>query len=192
MPAAALATLEEAAPRVERADDPKLRFLHRHKTANNLWHLGRYEEAAALLPEIQELALQQEAALDSVRVLWLGGRIAAGLGQTDQAERTLGLVMREFSERKLAYDAALVSLDLAILLLDRGRTAEVRELAAGMAWIFQAKRIRREAIAALALFCQAAQQEAATAALARQVRAEVQRLGNGPAFRPEGRPKSRA
>jgi tetratricopeptide (TPR) repeat protein len=189
--AAALATLKEAAPWIERAGDSRLRFLHRHKIVNNLWHLGRYEEAAALLPEVQELAQTQKAALDSVRVLWLGARIAAGLGQADQAEHTLDLVRREFTGRKLAYDAALVSLDLAILLLEVGRTAEVRELAAGMAWIFREKRIHREVLAALALFCRAAQHEAASAALAREVRAEVHRLGSS-ASRPKGRPKGRA
>ena len=48
-----------------------------------------------------------------------------------------------------------------MLWLERGRTAEVRDLAVGMGWIFQAKGIAREALASLKLFCEAARQEAA-------------------------------
>ena len=191
--AAALATLEEAAPRVEAAGDLRCRFALRFNTADVLCQLDRPAEAAALLPEVQALAQRQaRSGLSWLRVLWLGARIDAGQGREEPAERTLGLVRREFAERRLAYEAALASLDLAVLLLEAGRTAEVRELALGMAWIFRAQGIRREALAALSLFHEAARQEAASAALARQVRAELRRIGNGPASRPAKRPKGRA
>jgi len=71
-----------------------------------------------------------------------------------------------------------------VVWLERGRTAEVRELALGMTWIFQAKGIAREALASLTLFCEAARQEAATVELARKVSTEiekVQRQGPRPA-----------
>jgi hypothetical protein len=51
----------------------------------------------------------------------------------------------------------------------------VREQSENMAWIFVSKKIDREALAALKLFCDAAKQEAATVELARQVIAEVER-----------------
>jgi hypothetical protein len=73
------------------------------------------------------------------------------------------------------YHAALSSLDLAVLYLKAGHTVKVRELAFAMGWIFKAKGIHREALAALSLFCDAAKQENATVELARQVMAEVQR-----------------
>ena len=44
-----------------------------------------------------------------------------------------------------------------------------------MAWIFKATGIAREALAALKLFCEAAQWEKATAALARRTLAEVEK-----------------
>ncbi len=44
-----------------------------------------------------------------------------------------------------------------------------------MAWIFEAKGIHREALAALTLFCEAARQEAATVALARQTIADIEK-----------------
>jgi tetratricopeptide (TPR) repeat protein len=191
--ATALATLQEAAPRVEAGGDLRCRFALRFNTADVLCQLDRPVEAAALLPEVQELAERQaRGGLSWLRVLWLGARIDAGQGRQEQAERTLELVRREFAERGLAYEGALACLDLAILLLEAGRTAEVRELANGMAWIFRAQGFRREALAALSLFHGAARQEAASAALARQVRAELRRIGSGPASRPAKRPKGRA
>lgn len=190
---AALATLELAAPRIEAAGDLHCRFALRFNTADLLCQMERPGEAAALLTEVQDLARQQdEGGLSWIRVLWLGARIDAGQGRLDQAARTLELVRREFTDRRLAYDAALAALDLAALLLEEGRTSEVRELALGMTWIFRAKGIRREALAALSLFLEAARQEAASAAMARQVRAELRRIGNGPASRPANRSKGGA
>jgi hypothetical protein len=65
---------------------------------------------------------------------------------------------------------------LAILWLEIGRTAEVRDLACGMAWIFASKKIQREALAALSLFCEAARQETATLELTRSVVAKIEEI----------------
>ncbi len=190
--AAALNALDEAAPRIEAAGDRRLRFLLRHKTAINLCHLERFAEAAALLPEVRELALQQpKADLDWTRVLWLDAKIEAGQGNRAQATQKLERVRQELTQRRLHYDAALASLDLAVLLLEAGRTAEVRELAMATTWIFEAKRIRREALAALRLFCEAAEREAASAELARRTITELRRFEPGSASRPAGQPGRR-
>jgi transcriptional regulator with XRE-family HTH domain len=174
---AALATLEEAAPRIAAAGDPQLRFAHRFNTTDVLGQLKRYAEAEALLPEVRELAVRQGNGLNSIRVLWLEARLDTGRRRRDEAARKLEQVQREFTVRELPYDAALASLDLAVLWLEAGRTAEVRELAVGMAWIFEAQKIHREALAALGLFTEAARQEAATVELARRVIAELKRKG---------------
>ncbi len=44
-----------------------------------------------------------------------------------------------------------------------------------MGWIFEAKKIDREALAALSLFCKAARQESATVELTRRVIAEIEK-----------------
>jgi len=166
----ALAALEEAAPYVERSGDPRLLFALRFKTANNLCALKRFAEAEARLPAVRELA---QGKLHLTRVRWLSARIAAGQGRVEEAMAELEQVRQEFGE--LPYEAALASLDLAVLYLQEGRTAEVKELAVAMVGIFEAKGIAREALAALTLFCEAAKQETATVALVRQVIAEVER-----------------
>jgi transcriptional regulator with XRE-family HTH domain/tetratricopeptide (TPR) repeat protein len=172
----ALVTLVEAAPFVEASGDDRLLLALRFKMVNNLCHLERHAEAAELLPQVRALAIQQANELDLVRVRWLTSRVAAGQGRTEEAVAALEEVRADFTVRGLPYDAALSSLDLAVLWLQAGRTADVRDLAIAMGWIFKANGIHREALAALGLFYEAALQEAATEELARRVIAEMRRL----------------
>lgn len=174
--AGSLAALAQAAPLLRETREPRLLKVLRFNTLVVLLHLERYAEAAALLPELRELTAKQGSAMDRLRLKWLEARVAAGLGQGEEALAGLEQVQRDFTNRKLPYDAALSSLDLAVLWLERGRRAAVRELAAGMAWIFTAKGIHREALAALRLFEEAARHDKATAGLARQVIAEVEKV----------------
>jgi hypothetical protein len=69
----------------------------------------------------------------------------------------------------MAYDAALALLEEAVLLLDQGRTTEVKELALELQEVFAARGIHREALAALKLFQEAASRERATADLGRRL-----------------------
>ncbi len=172
----ALATLAEVKPFVESSGDPRLLFVLLFKSANNLYHLGRYEEAAKELPCVRELAVQQGNELDLIRVVWLEARVAAGEHQRERAIVGLEQVRQDFTARGLAYDAALASLELAVLYLEEGRTAEVRDLARAMSWIFQSQGIAREALTALTLFLDAAQEETATVELTRRVVVELERM----------------
>jgi tetratricopeptide (TPR) repeat protein len=173
-PELALRALAEAAPLCEASGDRQMNFALRFNMADNLCQLERFEEAAELLPQIRELALQQGNELDLIRVGWLDARVAAGEGRTADAIAGLEQVSREFSVRGLAYNAALSSLDLAVLFLATRRTVEVRKLAVAMAWIFRSKGIDREALVALKFFCNAARQERATVELAQQAMVEIQ------------------
>ncbi|MFL6237235.1 MAG: helix-turn-helix domain-containing protein [Thermoanaerobaculia bacterium] len=175
-PERALATLAEASPFVEILKDTRLRFAHLFKTINNLYHLGRYREAVELLPQVRDLAVQQSNELDLLRVVWLDARVAAADDRREQAMLGLEQVRQDFTTRGLPYDAALASLELALLYLEEGRTGEVRNLARTMGWIFQAQGIAREALAALTLFLDAAQRETATVELTRRVAAEFERM----------------
>ncbi|MBW8876706.1 MAG: hypothetical protein JF614_17215 [Acidobacteria bacterium] len=172
----ALAALAEAAPFVEAVGDARQLFVFRFKSANHLYHLERYEAAAELLAQVRELAVQQANELDLLRVGWLSAKVAAGQGRTEEAIAGLEQVSRDFQDRDMPYDAALASLDLAVLWLKAGRTAEVRELAVEMGSIFKAQKFDHEALGALRLFCDAARQETATVELARQVIAEIEQV----------------
>ena len=172
-PENALSTLAEAAPYVEATRDTRLLFGLRFETAKSLCALQRYQEAAALLSDIRDLAEQLGNEMDFVRVLWLTAKVNAGLGRRTEAVAGLEQVRRELVVRVIPYDAALSSLELSVLYLEEGRTREVQTLAREMAPIFQAQGIAREALASLAVFSEAAQRESATLDLVKRVMAEI-------------------
>jgi tetratricopeptide (TPR) repeat protein len=172
--AGALASLQEATPMIEVSGDHHLLFGLRFDTVANLRHLQRYVEAETLLKDVRELAVQQASELSLTRVTWLGANIASGLGRMEEAMAALEQVRGDFAARELPYEAALSSLDLAVLWLAVGRTSQVKALAFGMGWIFKAKGIDQKALAALTLFCEAARQETATVELTRQIIADIE------------------
>lgn len=165
----AIEVLQEAALRVDALREPRLPLKIYFNLGANLCHLERYGDAEELLPRIDELAGGSRKELDEIRIGWLRGRIDAGLGRAAEGRAAFDQVRRDFEKRGMAYDYALVSLERAELDLREGRNAEVRALAEEMAWIFKAKGIHREALAALTLFRTAAAREQATAELARRM-----------------------
>lgn len=165
----ALDTLLRAIPLLDRKSDPRLENLLHFNLAVNFCHVGRFRDAAELVPPMRELAAELGDEIDLVRMTWLEGRIAAGLGRPWDARRLLGEARREFGQRRMSYDIALTLLEEAALLLDEDRTAEVKTLARELTVVFEAKGVHREALAALRLFQEAAEREEATADLARRV-----------------------
>ncbi len=172
----ALAVLTQMAPLVEAAGDSNLLLRLRFNMADDLCQLGRHAEAAALLPGVRELAIEQANELDLLRLVWLEARIDARQDRTAAARAGLEQVRRKFSDLDMPYDAALASLDLAMIWLEAGQTVEVRKLAVEMEAIFRAKKIHREALAALTLFWAAAKRETATVELVRRVILEIEKV----------------
>ncbi|HEX3554365.1 MAG TPA: hypothetical protein VIA62_14155 [Thermoanaerobaculia bacterium] len=91
-----------------------------------------------------ELAERLGEELDLTRVVWLEGKVAAGLGRAGEACADFERVRRVFHRCGLAFDYALVSLELALILLEQGHTAEVRTIAEEMLAIFRAQEVERE------------------------------------------------
>jgi tetratricopeptide (TPR) repeat protein/DNA-binding XRE family transcriptional regulator len=178
----AITTLMEAAPLISE-QRRRLRLALQFNLAVNLCHLARHAEAEMLLREIRELAVELGNELDLVRILWLQGRVAAGLARNEEAISALAQVRAEFASRGITYDAALASLELAALYLEHGRATEVKALAKQMAPIFQTQGVHREALAALRLFCEAAEHETVTTDLARRIVEYLQRARHDPRLR---------
>lgn len=182
----AIATLTEAAQRLDEKREPRQLCVLRFNIAANLCHLERYAEAENLALEVRRLAESLGHDLDLVRVRWLEGRIALGLGRREDAIAALEEVRRELADRALPYDTALASLDLAVLFLEDGRTAEVRGLAEEMIAIFITQKVGREALMALQVFDRAVRTERATADLARRLAEYLEQARRDPRlpFRP--------
>jgi transcriptional regulator with XRE-family HTH domain len=181
--AGALATLQQASSLVSPEDDPRLHWMLQLNSALNLCHLNRYEEAKEILPEIQVLTVQLDNELDALRLLWLEGRISAGLGRPEHSIMALSRLRTEFVVRGIAYDAALATLELAVLYLEKERVREVKMLSREMAPIFRAQGVHREALAALKLFCEAAENELATVGLVRRMVEYLYRARHNPSLR---------
>jgi transcriptional regulator with XRE-family HTH domain len=177
----AVVVLRDATPFVEGEREPGLIFALQFNLAVNLCFLGRHAEAEKLLHHIREVAAGND--LDLVRLRWLEGRVAAGMGRREAALTALSSAREEFTTREIAYDAALVTLELAALYLDDGRTAEVRTLSRHMMWVFQAQGVHQEARAALHLFREAAERDAATSDMVRNMVQFLHRAQYDPALR---------
>src|SRR6185295_2388623 len=145
-------------------------------------HAGRFAEAAELARQVRAVAAEMGDEIGVLRVTWLEGRIAAGSGRPAAARRFLEQARREFAARRMWYDVALALLEEAVLLLEEGSLAEVKALAAELIPVFEANGVHREALAALRLFQEAAEGEAATAELARRLLRYLFRAQHDPAL----------
>ncbi len=167
----AIAVLRQASPLIDESRDSRLLLCLRH---NMVWFMttaGQHEEAGSLLQGVRDLATRQGNSLDLVRLRWAEGRIAFGRGQLGPAEQAYKEVQQDFLERDMGYDAALVSLDLAVLYAREGCISELKQLALDILPAFSSREVHREAIVALLLFQHACQEERLTVDLARQLAA---------------------
>jgi transcriptional regulator with XRE-family HTH domain len=182
-PEGSAAALSEAEPLIDPRKEPRLSFGVRFNHLVDLCHLAKFVEAAPRLNDVRALAERLGEELDLTRVLWLEGKVAAGLGRPKEALSAFEQARGVFRQRELAFDYGLVSLDLAVLLLEEDRIADVRTLAEEMLQIFRTQRIEREALAAFRLFCDAARRETATVDLARRLVRFLHRAQHDPELR---------
>lgn len=172
--------VEESVPLIERAGklidrerEPRLDLSLKLNLMSHLIVLSRLQEARLLLPQVREIARKQCGHLDRLRVLWAEGNLRKALGQIELAEEALTQVREGFIAAEIAYDVALVSLDLASLLLEIGRTSDVRKLAIESFSLFASRGIHREVVMAWALFLEAAERDSVTQGLLRKVAAKI-------------------
>lgn len=174
-PEKAIPLLQRAARLIDAREDRRLTYCLQHILVLCLSDSGRPEEARRLLPQVRRLALELGNRLDLLRFRWIEGLVWAGLGEAEKAEAGLLAARQGFLQRKIPYDAALVSLDLAALYLRQGRTRETRELSSGILPLFEAQQVGRESLAALLLFVEAAELETLTQGTIRKVADALQR-----------------
>jgi tetratricopeptide (TPR) repeat protein len=176
----AIELLPRALELIDPLREPRLMVYGRHNLLAFLLAAGRFEEAAHLFPEIQDLFSRIARPLDLVRLRWAEAKIAAGLGDRRLAEEAFCEVRAAFFDHQMGYEAALVSLDLAVLYANEGRTQELKKLAAELMPVFESRDVHREAVAALLMFQHAAEEERLTVQLAEQLAASLRREQRAP------------
>ena len=168
---------------IDAEQEPRLLLCARHNLATYLADAGRAVEARDLYRETRPLYRDFGEPWVQNRRQWVKGKIARGLGRAVRAE-SLFLKAREgFLAEGISYDTALVSLELATLYAEQGRTADLKRLAEEIVPVFASRKIHREALAALAFLKQAIEAEAASLDVIVRVAAFLKRAENDPGLR---------
>ncbi|HEX3527392.1 MAG TPA: helix-turn-helix transcriptional regulator [Thermoanaerobaculia bacterium] len=174
----AVKAFEEAAHWIDRDREPRDFFGLCFNLNVCRCHASRFAEAEAGLSELR--ALKAPAEQDRLKLRWLEGRVDAGFGRSARAMEALSAVRAAFRRLENSYSEALVSLELAALYLEQGRTAEVKTLVGQMERIFLDQGVHEEARKALELFRQAVELETVTLALVRSLVAYLYRAWHDP------------
>lgn len=178
----AVPLLEEAGRAVDLVREPHLELLLKRNLATFLSEVGRAEEARALLPQIRALARDQASRTERLRVLWTEGLIYHRLGHLELAVEALEQARAGFVDLGLGYDAAFVTLDLALVHLDSGEMERASALARTMLPLFASRDLHREALAALSLVRRAMEEETLTRQLVVEVAAYLRWARRNPAL----------
>jgi hypothetical protein len=187
-PEEAIRLLQEGLGLLEEEREPGLELAAVHNQLMFLVDCGRFQEARKLLaPNRRRLreagAKGAGGRLNGFKVAWIEGRIAAGLQELPRAVATLRRVRRGLAEADLSYQAAVASLDLAVVLLRQGQAGEAELLVEEAAGTFLALRIEREALGAILMLRQAFAVRMATTALLEDVTSFFRRAEHDPSAR---------
>lgn len=141
--------LHQAIPLIDRREDPLLFLTAHHNLAICYVDLGRPEEALALFCDARDLYRSHSDSLILLRATWQEGKLLREIGHFHNAEAALLRARQGFMEAGLAYEAAMVSLDLAEVYRKAGLTDKLRRTIAEALPIFKALRVSREIFASL-------------------------------------------
>jgi len=175
----AVAVLQQSLQLIDPAQDDRLLLCAWHNLIDYLADLGRFIEAQGLYRRARPLYRKYAEDCEfGSRRLWVKGRIARGLGQAAEAE-TLFIAARErYLADDIPYDAALVSMELAILYAEQDRRSELKQLAPEMLAIFTSRHTHLQALAALMFLKQAIDAEQLTVQTATGIAEFLVRAGS--------------
>jgi tetratricopeptide (TPR) repeat protein len=171
-----LAVFEEALELLEKRKHLRLYVLARHNQASALIAAGRLDDAQRVVDELGPIYHHvARTGVFPLRVKWLHGQIAGGLGRYAEAEATFRELREAFLAEGNPLEVALASLELAVILAQTGRLQELKAVAAETAALYAGLGIQREYVGALALLQQATAADAATAGLVRGLLTQLAR-----------------
>lgn len=161
--------LGRALRQIDENADPKLRFLVLHNILLFRVERGEFRAASVQLFEMRPLYARHAGTVDLGKLRWIEGKIAAGLGEWERAERAFLQVREEFQERGQVYAGAIAGLELAAVWLRQGRTEEVQQLVLETLEVFRSRYVARESIAALLMLRDALERDRASLELVAMV-----------------------
>jgi len=179
-PGKAIGLLQEGLSLVEEKSDPDLTYAAVHNQLLFLIDSERYQEARRFRFENSQVLRNSGGRINQARFRWLEGRMDLGMGNYTRAETTLLEVGQEMKEIGLTFVSAVVSLDLAVVLLAQGKAAEAERVTLAASEVFQRLHIHREGLVALSLLHSAFRLGQATVKLLQDVTAFFRRLDIDP------------
>jgi tetratricopeptide (TPR) repeat protein len=182
-PERAIPLLYRAIELIDSQEEPLLVLAIWHNLIDDLADAGRYMEAHGLLSRAHPVYRRFPDSSTQNRRKWVQGKIARGLGQPAEAEALLLAARDGFLAAGGSYDTALVSLDLASLYAEKGRTVELKSLAEEIFPVFTSRGIHREALAALLFLRQAIAAERASLELVTRISCYLKRAQHDPELR---------
>lgn len=179
----AIETLTEGLRLLDAKRDPRFVLVAKHNLTLYLQEAGETEKALRLLGDLLPLHAEYGRAVDRLYLRWLEARLIRAQGRTAAAAEVFEELRQTFIERSMSYDAALVSLDLAVVYLKEGRLRAVTRLAREMVATFRSLGVEREAKAAAVLFQEAAEQERITIAFLQELSKYLEGARSNPRLR---------
>lgn len=166
---AAVARMQDLLARLDAAEHPRYSAEAHFNLAYYLAKLQRYDDAAGHLQASRAWVLQHEPAHIRARFFWVEGDVVRGNGDLAAALAGYAKSRELLLEGGIAYEAAIVGLEMTALLLQLGRAREAGDLARELIPVFEDLDIEREAGAAVELFRRAAAQEQLTQVVTHQL-----------------------
>ncbi len=140
--------------------------------------LALFQDASDCADAIRAEYYRHMGDSDRAKFLFYDAQIYDGLGRRGVAEGLLRRVKAQFEQLGLPFQAAIVGLDLAVRLVERGRANEARKLLAKeLIPTFRSIGVAREGLASLVLLERATEAAALDAAVLKSVLRDLERAG---------------